>query len=200
MVPKSEEEADEAALRYVSDGGMLRDLGLVTDGTRGPRDMAGPELAAAVVRALEQRIAALDKRITLAFRTWNAKGEEVQATGKPDTNEELAAIYERLDRMDTDALREISLNARSAGRLTERIQAIEARLDLAPPDFLTPPPLARAIGAAVLRAAEGIPDRKAEAAKKLDARLMEILDMLGGSAFDRLNAAIVEAKRAGVLP
>ena len=79
---------------------------------------------------------------------------------------------------------------------------------VAAPDFLTPPPIARAIGRAVMAAAEKIggpqamidAHAKVKAAATLRERLLGILDLIGGEAFDRLNHAIVDAQRAGVIP
>lgn len=75
-------------------------------------------------------------------------------------------------------------------------------------DPLSPPPIARAIGRAVMAAAEKIggpqamidAHAKVKAAATLRERLLGILDLIGGEAFDRLNHAIVDAQRAGVIP
>lgn len=66
--------------------------------------------------------------------------------------------------------------------------------------FLEPPPIARAIGKAIAQASAEV---KAEAAATLGARLSNILRTMPEStskAWDDLTDAIVDARRAGVIP
>lgn len=71
--------------------------------------------------------------------------------------------------------------------------------------FLEPPPIARAIGKAVMRAADGLPihDRRTVNATLLGERLALVLRTIPikpGEAHDLLTDTIAEAKRAGVIP
>jgi hypothetical protein len=212
-------EADAKCLAFLLDGGVTKAFGTrreSADASPGARAM--PEIVERAVRAIvrQQEIhdgfrSGMAKQLAALDRTVSAQGQRIG---------ELEA--KARDRAEVPASKPAPCTCGSPDLPgTHRWYGQPCFRE--PEDgFLTPPPIARAIGRAVMAAAARFPasnptnarhfqtiakasaEVKTEAAATLGARLVNILDRLGRGEPIQAHYALVEAigdaKRAGVIP